>query len=176
MQLRTRQNRHFLNKHDKKALYIKSLYCCEKAALFTIGLEMKRKLHPVTIDTFISSQYIVGIEATEIMCAFWWWGEWWALLAPMECRILSLLFNYCLFHDTVGSLTYISSNGGISKHVIRKDVKGRWHGITRIIIFRYAWTVCVRKPTKNRFRPIFAAGTFQITSRSATHSTKKIGF
>jgi len=50
-------------------------------------------------------------------------GEWGTMLAPMECRILSMLFNYCLFHDTVGSLAYISSNGGISKHVIRKDVK-----------------------------------------------------
>jgi len=49
---------------------MKSLYCCEKPK-FTIGLEMKRKLHPVTMDTFISSQYIVDIEATEMMCAFW---------------------------------------------------------------------------------------------------------
>jgi hypothetical protein len=53
-----------------KALYLKSLYCCEKAAKFTIGLEKKRKLHPVTMDTFINSQYIVPTEATEMMRAF----------------------------------------------------------------------------------------------------------
>jgi len=53
---------------------MKSLYCCEKAANFTIGFEKKRKLHPVKMDTFISSQYIVAREATEIVCAFWMMG------------------------------------------------------------------------------------------------------
>jgi hypothetical protein len=43
-----------------KALYMKSLYCCEKEAKFTIGLEKKRKLHPVTMDISISSQYRVA--------------------------------------------------------------------------------------------------------------------
>lgn len=60
---------------QKKALYIKSLYCCEKAAKFTIDLEMKRKVLPVTMNTFISSQYIVVTQATEMMCGFWWWGN-----------------------------------------------------------------------------------------------------
>jgi len=49
---------------------------------------MKRKLHPVTTDTFTSSHYIVATEATEMMFAFWWWWNGGTMLAPMECWIL----------------------------------------------------------------------------------------